>query len=423
MFADDRIIYHIDVNSAFLSWEAVYRLKHLGGRLDLRTIPSAVGGDPQMRHGIILAKSIPAKKFNIHTGESTMAARQKCPDIVLVPPNYTLYQQCSKAFMDILREYTPTVEQYSIDEAFMDMSGTEKLWGEPVEIANQIRERIYNELGFTVNIGVSNNKLLAKMASDFKKPNLVHSLFPCEIQKKMWPLPVEDLFFVGRASSKKLKNLGVNTIGDLANTDIGILKAHFKSYGEVIHALANGIDTSDVLSTPPEQKGYGNSTTTPYDIVEIMDAKKTLLALSETVGARLRKDNMEAAVISVGVKDWEFHSVSHQMALDNPTNITEEIFESACKLLEEFWDGIPLRHLGIHTSKVTPANAYRQANLFESKDYQKLQRLNQTLDAVRKRFGNDSIFRAAFLTGRIDHMSGGISRERRNVDYSQLEIK
>lgn len=193
-----RVIFHIDVNSAFLSWEAVYRLYHLGAKQDLRTMVSAVGGDMAMRHGIILAKSIPSKKFNIKTGESIMEARQKCPHLYLVPPNYGLYERCSKAFVNILREYSPAVEQYSIDECYMDMTGTERILGNPVDAANVIRNRIRDELGFTVNVGISENKLLAKMASDFKKPDKVHTLWHYEIEQKMWPLPVADLFFVGR---------------------------------------------------------------------------------------------------------------------------------------------------------------------------------------------------------------------------------
>lgn len=188
----ERVMFHIDVNSAFLSWEAAYRLYHLGAKKDFREMVSAVGGDIAMRHGIILAKSIPAKKYKIQTGESIMEVRQKCPHLVLVPPNYNLYEQCSKAFVKILQEYTPSVEQYSIDECYMDMTGTRQLWGNPVDAALTIKNRIRDELGFTVNVGISENKLLAKMASDFQKPDKVHTLWHEEIPQKMWPLPVAD---------------------------------------------------------------------------------------------------------------------------------------------------------------------------------------------------------------------------------------
>lgn len=253
-----KVIFHIDVNSAFLSWEAVYRLHHLGWKGDLREQVSAVGGDMAMRHGIILAKSIPAKKYRIQTGESILEAKQKCPNLILVPPNYGLYERCSKAFMGILQEYSPAVEQYSIDEAFVDMTGTELLWGTPVEAAEKMRRQIKERLGFTVNIGISENKLLAKMASDFQKPDRVHTLWKSEIRNKMWPLPVSDLFFVGRATTKTLFKLGIRTIGDLAKSNPGYLKQHLKKHGEVIWGFANGIDVSVVQSAPPANKGYGN---------------------------------------------------------------------------------------------------------------------------------------------------------------------
>lgn len=226
-----RVVFHVDVNSAFLSWEAVYRLTHLGGTLDLRTIPSAVGGDMAKRRGIILAKSLPAKKYGVRTGETIGEAKKKCPDLMLVSPHYGLYERASGALMEMLREYSPQVEQFSIDEAFLDMTGMERLFGEPVEAAEALRARIRNELGFTVNIGVSSNKLLAKMASDFEKPDKVHTLFPEEIAEKMWPLPVRELFLVGQATEKKLKQLGIDTIGDLACMDVKTLRAYLKKHG------------------------------------------------------------------------------------------------------------------------------------------------------------------------------------------------
>jgi len=412
----------VDVNSAFLSWEAAYRLKHLGSNHDLREMVSAVGGDVTMRHGIILAKSIPAKKFNIQTGDSIMEAKQKCPDIILVPPNYSLYERSSVAFMNILRQYTDIVEQYSIDEAFMDMTGTQGLWGEPVAVANMIKDRIYDELGFTVNIGVSTNKLLAKMAGDFKKPNLVHTLFPNEIEKKMWPLPVSDLFFVGRATTKKLFNMGILTIGDLAKADPTMLKSHLKKHGEIVWSFANGYDFSSVTSEAPAQKGYGNSTTIPYDIIEIDDAHTVLLALAETVSARLRKDDVKAEVISVGIKDSSFNYKSHQSVLVNATNTTKEIHKIACGLFNESWDGAPVRHLGIHTSRLRNSNYTRQLNLFDSEDYERLEFADIMADAIRGRYGIDSLKRAVFIKSKIDHMSGGISREKRTVDYDKLKI-
>jgi DNA polymerase-4 len=418
----NKVIFHVDVNSAFLSWEAVYRIHHLGGNLDLRDIPSAVGGDVTKRHGIILAKSIPAKKYNIKTGESVPEALRKCPDLALVPPNYNLYQKSSKAFINILKEYSPVVEQYSIDEAYIDMTGTESLLGKPEDIANKIRERIHKELGFTVNIGISNNKVLAKMASDFKKPDKVHTLWLNEIKEKMWALPASDLFFVGRATTNKLNNLGIKTIGELAQTDLSIIKSHLGKHGEAIWSFANGIDVSAVEPAPPPNKGYGNSTTTAFDLVDANTAKLVLLSLAETVSARLRDDNVKIKVISVGIRDYNLGYYSHQKKLKTATNITREVYESACQVFDEMWDKVPIRHLGIHTSQVVTEEA-RQLNLFDDMDYEKLERLDRAVDDIRKRFGADSIVRASFIeSNKVDHMSGGISREKRTVNYETQSI-
>lgn len=420
----DRVIFHIDVNSAYLSWEAAYRLHHLGGTQDLRLIPSAVSGDVAARHGIILAKSIPAKRYGIYTGMTVAEARGKCPFLVMVPPNYSLYQRCSEAFLKILREYTPEVEQYSIDEAFMDMTGSIKLFGEPEAVADEIRKRIREELGFTVNVGVSCNKMLAKMAGDLKKPDRVHTLFPEEIQKKMWPLPVSELFFVGAATTRKLWSLGIRTIGELAGSDPDFLKAVFRKHGEVIWAFANGLDFSVVEAVPPPQKGYGNSTTIPFDIKDASTAKMVLLALAETVAARLRENHVRAELLSVGIKSYDFSYASHQRVLPVPTDITCEIHRYACGLFEELWDQkTAIRHLGIHTGRLREGEAVRQMNLFDHTDYGKLEKLDGAVDTIRRKYGIDAVKRAAFARSPIDHMSGGISREKREVNYEELEIQ
>ena len=419
----ETIIYHIDVNSAFLSWEAVYRLKFLGASLDLRTVPSAVGGDVEQRHGIILAKSIPAKAYHIKTGESVPEARQKCQNLILVPPNYGLYERCSKAFMNLIREYTPDVEQYSIDEAFMNMTEERALYPDPVRTAEEIRVRIREELGFTVNIGVSSNKLLAKMASDFEKPDRVHTLFPDEIEGKMWKLPVSELFFVGRATSAKLFRLGIYTIGQLAASDPMILEAHLKSYGRLIWNFANGRDLSAVVAEAPLQKGYGNSTTIAFDVTDEPTARVVLLALAETVGARLRRDAAMIRVVNVGIRFSDLSYVSSQGTLNEPTDITWEIYEAAAGIFHRLWNGRPIRHLGIHTSRVC-RDGGRQARLFDTRDYVRLSEWERTVDGIRARFGPDSVKRAVFLASPgIDHLSGGISREKRTVDYSKQTIR
>lgn len=417
----ERVIFHIDVNSAFLSWEAVYRLAHKGGKQDLREIASAVGGDRAMRRGIILAKSIPAKEYDIKTGETILEAQRKCPKLVLVPPNYSLYEKCSAAFMGILREYSDVVEQYSIDEAFVDMTGI-RLFGQPEEAAERIKNHIRDRLGFTVNVGVSSNKLLAKMASDFRKPDMVHTLYPEEIPRKMWPLPVSELFFVGRATTKKLFDLGIKTIGELAAADPVWLKSVLKKQGEVIWGFANGVDVSPVLEQPLANKGYGNSTTTPYDVTDVETADRVLLALAETVGARLRADHVQIGVVAVGIRYADLSYVSHQMVLQTATNLTWEIYQAACRLFLELWNHRPVRHLGIHTSRVRE-DFFRQAVFFDEVDYEKLGKMDQTVDALRKRYGTDSVMRAAFLRQPIDHMSGGVPRERRTADYGKVKAE
>ncbi|NLK26918.1 MAG: DNA polymerase IV [Clostridiales bacterium] len=415
----DNIIFHIDVNSAFLSWEAVYRLHILGEKTDLRMIPSAVGGDVKKRHGIILAKSIPAKRFGIRTGDTISDAKKLCPELVLVPPHYDLYETSSKALMEILKEFSPCVEQYSIDEAFCDMTGTIGLYGSAVVAANLLKDKIYRELGFTVNIGISSNKLLAKMASDFKKPNLVHTLFPKELEKKMWCLPVEELFYVGSATKRKLHTLGIHTIGELARADLDILRAHLKKHGEIIYAFANGYDVSLVSNEAPSNKGYGNSTTIAFDVEDANIAKMVLLSLAEKVSSRLRADSVRIMVVAVSIVDFQFRHMSHQMTLLTATNITNEIHRAACQLFDELWDGTPIRHLGIHTSKVINGDSPRQMNLFDMTRYDRLADLDTAVDQVRERYGDNSIMRAVFLNSPIYHMAGGISPEKRKPNYKE----
>lgn len=417
------VIFHVDVNSAFLSWEAVYRIRELGAKKDLRDELCAVGGDRQARRGIILAKSQSAKGYGVRTGESILEARRKCPNLKLVPANYHLYKQSSEAFMRILKEYSPEVEQYSIDEAFMNMTGMERLFGPPREVAEKIRERIFKELGFTVNIGISTNKLLAKMASDFKKPNLVHTLFPEEIPEKMWPLPVRELFFVGGSTESSLKRLGIHTIGDLAKTDPELLKSHLKKHGEVIWNFANGRDAGVIETEEAENKNYGNSTTIPFDVTDEGTARIVLLSLAETVGRRLRAGHVKAERISVTIKNTDLHSVSHQAVFETPTNITEEIYREACRLFEELWDGTAIRLLGISTSRIKEEGCARQMNIFEGEKYEKLERLDQAVDAIRTKFGSGAVMRASFLEKPVAHMAGREVRAEKKLDYKDIEIE
>lgn len=410
-FMTSPTIFHIDVNSAYLSWEACYRVNVLGDSLDLRDIPSIVGGDISKRHGIVLAKSIPAKRYNIQTGESVTEALSKCPDLLIASPHYNLYERCSDAFRAILAEYAPVIEVYSVDECWCDMSGTLGLYGSPVVLANLVKDRIFHELGFSVNIGISSNKILAKMASDFQKPNRVHTLFPDEIPCKMWPLPVCDLFYVGRATEKKLKSMGITTIGELANTELPLLKSHFKKHGEVIWQYANGLDTVPVTNVVSPNKGYGNSTTIAFDIDSKEDAKMVLMALCENVCTRLRTDKVYGEVVSVEMTSYLFQSMSHQRKLLTPTNTTNEFYHHILELFDESWDKTPLRKLGVRAGKVT-SDKMSQMNLFDGDKYSKNSNFDRTIDDIRKRFGKDSLMRASFINTPIHHMIGGISPDK-----------
>lgn len=393
----ERLIFHIDVNSAFLSWESIYRMEFLEEEVDLRTIPSAVGGNREKRHGIILAKSTPAKKYGIQTAETIVSALNKCPNLVLVPARFDWYERCSKAFIDILQEYSPDIEQCSIDEAYIDMTDTCHLFGTPMETAHKIREHIYKKLGFTVNVGISFNKLLAKMASDFEKPNLCHSLFLDEIQEKMWSLPVGELFFVGKSAKEKLDLLGIKTIGDLAQYDKRILESHLgQKYASLIHGYANGIAEDHLETEDGFNKGYGNSTTLSYDVENYDVACQVLLALSETVGTRLRADNIKCNCITVELKNNDFIRQSHQVTLKKATDSTGVIYEYACNLLKEVWDDRPLRLIGLRTTKLEQ-NGYEQISFLEDKKNKKLERLDVAVDSIRSKYGMDAIKRASFL--------------------------
>lgn len=411
-----KYVFHIDVNSAFLSWTAAYRVNVLGEKEDIRLIPSIVGGDQEKRHGIVLAKSTPAKKFGIQTGEPVVAARRKCPGLVIVPPDYGLYVKSSRAFMKILNEYSDSVIQYSIDEAWVVFEGFERLYGrdQMVTLAYELKDRIREELGFTVNVGISDSFLLSKVAGDFSKPDKVHTLFPEEIEQRMWPLPVSDLFLAGRATVKKLHGVGIRTIGELAQADEGMIRSLLKKHGQTIQGFARGVDLEPAMIFHEANKGYGNSMTAPVDIVTEEYARHLLLSLSETVGARLRNDGVMASVVSVHVTTCEFKRMNKQMQMDSPTNITEEIYEAACQLFGRLWDKrTPLRQLGVHTSKVQE-EAARQYSIFDMGKNDRLEKLDKAVDEIRGKYGEDAIFRASFLKGNVSHMSGGLNKERRS---------
>ena len=397
----ERLIFHVDVNSAYLSWEAVRRVKK--GEEDLRLIPSAVGGDPENRTGVILAKSIPAKKYHVRTGEPVAAALKKCPQLVLVRPDFKLYEQNSKAFMDICRRYAPVVEKFSIDECFLDMSGTQKLYPDPVAIARTIKDEIRNELGFTVNVGIGRNKLLAKMASDFEKPDKVHTLFWQEIPEKLWPLPVRELFSVGHATANKLERSGVHTIGDLAKTALPYLQSLLgKKLGQRLHAYANGLDDSPVLAQAEKAKVYSISTTLAEDVTTVEAANQILLELADSVTTRMRADQARAYCICVSIRTHDFKNRSHQRKLEDATDVTNEVYAVSKSLLLELWkDRSPLRLLGITLAQLVYENE-GQMTLFQNEKKARARMLDQTLDSIRSRYGMDTIKRGSTFQNSLD---------------------
>ena len=386
------LFFHVDVNNAFLSWEAIYRQTVLGETNDIRYTDAIICGDISKRHGVVLAKSMSAKKYGVKTGEPVVDALKKCPGLKCYEPHMHYYHERSADLMEIFEKYAPVVEQCSVDEAFLDMTGTGKLYGEPVAFAYKLKDEIRDTLGFTVNIGISVNRLLAKMASDFQKPDRVHTLFPEEIKDKMWPLPVEELFFVGKSTAVKLHALGLHTIGDIATCDLSILKSHFKSHGVIIYEFANGIDNTLGHRGEEEQKGYGNSTTIAYDVKLAEDAYGIIRKLCEKVCARLRADEVQALVLSVEIKDSNLVVRRHQRSLLSPTDVTSECYKTACELFDELWDGSPIRLLGVTANKVTDSGM-RQMNLFDMETHDKMKNLDKALDLIRGKYGDGAITR------------------------------
>lgn len=410
-----RIIFHIDVNAAYLSWTAVEQLKK-GAGVDLRTIPAIIGGDQKSRHGVVLAKSIPARQYGIRTGEPVAHALRKCPGLHVERPDHEMYRAYSKKLMDLLRTYTPDIEQVSVDECYMDYTGIAHLFYSPVSAAMEIKDKIYGTFGFTVNVGISSNKLLAKMASDFEKPNKVHTLFPEEIREKMWPLPIRELYMAGGSSEATLRKLGIRTIGELAAADPGILELHMKSHGRMLWNFANGIDETPVVSERAQAKGVGNSVTLAEDISSEEEACRVLMQLAQSVGGRLRKAGQKAGMVSVEIKYATFAACSHQKQLPGQTNSDTELYRAAAELFQELWSGEAVRLLGIRTSKLEEENAPVQMNLFDfgvkeaderetqrgtAVQVRKQEKLDQALDAIRKKYGEDAVVRGSLLEKEI----------------------
>ncbi len=396
------IVMHVDVNSAFLSWTAAYEIQQ-GIERDIRNIASVIGGNEQNRHGIVLAKSMLAKKYKIQTGMSLMEARQLCPNLLVVPPNYQVYIRASKALREYLNSFTPDVQVFSIDECFLRF--TDKSREQAIELAHKIRKGIYENFGYTVNVGISENKLLAKMAGDFEKPNKCHTCYPEEVKEKMWPLPVSDLFMVGRRTEAKLKDHGIDTIGDLATADFNFLSYKLKSHGRLIYAYANGVDASTFKPAPPI-KSVGNSSTLRFDVIDIETAHAIILSLVEMTAWRLREAKMTCRVVSIGIKDKDFGYISRQRKLPYFTDCTNDIYKNICALFDRYWDGKPIRQLGVGVSDLEESK-FQQLSIFKSRNDFNNEKLDKVIDKIRERFGDTAIIRGVFANSELSPVLGG----------------
>ena len=361
--AHRRVIFHIDVNSAFLSWTAVQLMQD--GHQDIRLVPSVISGDPNDRRSIITAASIPAKKAGIRTAEPVSMALRKCPGLLVVRGDWEWYGRCSKGFIEICRRYSPVLQQFSIDECFIDM--TMRNWGEdPVDVAVRLKNEIRETLGFTVNVGIGSNKLLAKMASEFEKPDKVHTLWQEEVQEKMWPLDVRELLWVGKKTEDKLRMYGIHTIGDLAARSVGSLtRLVGKKFAQQLHENANGRDDSPVETEVQEAKSISAERTFSNDIGTEKEIDRALFNVACIVAHRLRRADFHTSCVSVFIKHRDFSVVQKQHQMAQPTNITAVILNEARAMLKDIWDGeSPIRQVGLGVSRLTHENAV-QMLLFE----------------------------------------------------------
>lgn len=409
----NRLIFHVDINSAFLSWEAARRVAM--GQEDLRLIPSCIGGDPSKRSSIVTAKSIPAKKYGITTGEPVSMALRKCPGLVVVKGDFDLYIKCSRAFKAICSEYTPLMESFSIDEVFMDMTGMEMLYPDPYALAHTIKNRIRDELGFTANVGIGNNKLCAKMASDFEKPDKVHTLYPDEIPTKMWPLPVGELFTCGKSASNKLIGFGINTIGDLANYPLEQLIALFgENQARHLHEYANGSDDSEVVAQREEAKGFSAETTVEDNVTKIEEFERIIMAQADVVTARLRAEDAKCTCVAVKLRTEDFKNKSHQKKLKESTDVTSVVYDTAVELIKEFWKGEPVRLIGLALTGID-RSGYEQMSFIVDEKNEKMKKLDSVMDNIRNRFGDESVRRASTMdiSGRVNRK---FKAESRNND-------
>lgn len=384
---DERIIFHVDVNNAFLSWTAVKLLDEGYGE-DIRLIPSVIGGDESKRHGIVLAKSPVAKKLGIKTAETLYSARKKCNNLLVFPSDFQYYSKKSKELFDYLKQYTPDIEIFSIDECFLDFTNTKFLYSDLLNLAYKIKDEINDKFGFTVNIGIGNNKLCAKMASDFEKPNKVHTLYREEFKRKVWNKIVDELFMIGKKSAEKLRSLGINTIEDLANADLFLLKKHFKSQGIMMKQYANGEDDSEVINYDDINKCISVSQTFEVDVSDSERLKNTLFIQTENVAKSLRKQKSFTTTVAVMIKTYEFKTYSKQKKLNNPTDSTNDIYNIVLELFNELWDGTKIRNLGVRLSDFTGMRT-KQYSLFEKDE--KSDDIDRIIDSINDSIGKDFV--------------------------------
>ena len=394
-----REILHVDVNNAFLSWTAIDMLKK-GSKVDIREIPSIIGGDESKRSGIVLAKSPKAKEFGIKTAETIYQAKIKCPNLQIFPSNYKIYKENSDKLYKLLLQYTDKIERFSIDECFLDM--THYLMNDTLlNKAKEINRRVKEELGFTVNVGVAHNKLLAKMASDFTKPDRVHTLYEEEIPTKMWSLPVSELFMIGKRTVPKLYQMQIKTIGDLAHTNKEMLNNKFGKHGIMMWEYANGIDNSEVKYIREKPKGIGNSITLPQDISDINKLEEILLNIADQVAYRLRKENLVANVVNVQLRTKNFVDTSHQKKLPYAASNTKQIYNVAKELLRELYKkGTAIRLVGLRVDNLEEKNQM-QLSIFDTQEEKKLDKLDETIDKLKEKYGYNFIKRGSSLENNI----------------------
>lgn len=386
----DRTILHSDINSCYAAIEHLHH-PELAGK------PLAVGGDPEARHGIVLTADYIAKKHGVKTGMTLWQAKQVCPEINFISPRMDLYLRFSKMAHEIYGEYTDLQEAYGIDESWLDVTDSVSIKGDGYKIAREISNRMKSELGITVSIGVSFNKIYAKLGSDYKKPDAITTMYRDEFQKKAWVLPASDLLYVGRSTSAKLQKLGIRTIGDLARTDEKILHSQLGKMGDILWAFANGYDDSSVKYEDAHApiKSIGNSTTTPRDLVNEQDVKIVLTILAESVAARLRENGFKCRVVEISVRDKELFSFTRQRKLDHTTNVTRKIAEEAFRLFQENYNWQkPIRSVGVRGADLVNDNYWEQIDLFSSVEFREKQmKVDTAVDDIRRKFGFYSVQR------------------------------